>query len=110
MDRLLIAPADRRGSRLGSNLPKALVPVAGAPMLDHLLEMHRSTVDGFVVVVAPDALDAFKLFVNARPDAVELAVQDAPTGMLDAIALAAPIIAGRSPRRVAITWCDQIAL
>jgi bifunctional UDP-N-acetylglucosamine pyrophosphorylase/glucosamine-1-phosphate N-acetyltransferase len=72
--------------------------------------MHRSTVDRFVVVVAPAALDTFRLFVSARRDRVELAVQDAPTGMLDAIVRAAPIVAERSPRRVAITWCDQIAL
>jgi bifunctional UDP-N-acetylglucosamine pyrophosphorylase/glucosamine-1-phosphate N-acetyltransferase len=110
MDRLLIVPAAGRGSRLGSHQPKALVAVAGMPMLDHLLAMHRGTIDSIVLVVAPAALGAFRQFVAARNAPVELAVQDDPTGMLDAIALAAPIVRVRRPRRVAITWCDQIAL
>src|SRR5204863_274382 len=59
MDRLLIVPAAGRGSRLGSRAPKALVPVAGVPMLDHLLTMHQATVDRFIVVVAPEAITAF---------------------------------------------------
>lgn len=110
MDRLLIVPAAGRGSRLGSNLPKALVPVAGMPMLDRLLTMHRGTADRIVAVVAPGALDSFRQFVAARNAPVDLVVQDDPTGMLDAIVLAAPIVRVRRPRRVAITWCDQIAL
>jgi bifunctional N-acetylglucosamine-1-phosphate-uridyltransferase/glucosamine-1-phosphate-acetyltransferase GlmU-like protein len=110
MDRLLIVPAAGRGSRLGSSDPKALVQVAGMPMLDHLLAMHRATVEHVVVVVAPDAVDAFARFVAARDAPVELAVQQSPTGMLDAIALAAPVVAVRRPRRVAVTWCDQIAI
>src|SRR5688572_4197360 len=110
MDRLLIVPAAGRGSRLGSSEPKALVQVAGMPMLDHLLAMHRTTVDRIVVVVAPVAVDAFTRFVAARNAPVDIAIQDAPTGMLDAIVLAAPMVAARRPRRVAITWCDQIAV
>jgi bifunctional UDP-N-acetylglucosamine pyrophosphorylase/glucosamine-1-phosphate N-acetyltransferase len=110
MDRLLIVPAAGRGSRLGSSGPKALVQVAGMPMLDHLLAMHRTTVDRIVVVVAPAAVDAFTRFVAARKAPMDIAVQDSPTGMLDAIAIAAPMVAARRPRRVAITWCDQIAV
>lgn len=110
MDRLLIVPAAGRGSRLGLQVPKALVEVAGLPMLEHLLAMHRATVDRVVVVVAPDAVDVFSRFVAGRQAPVDLAVQDSPTGMLDAIRLAAPIVAGHRPGRVAITWCDQIAL
>jgi bifunctional UDP-N-acetylglucosamine pyrophosphorylase / glucosamine-1-phosphate N-acetyltransferase len=110
MDRLLIVPAGGRGSRLGSSDPKALVQVAGMPMLDHLLAMHRATVEHVVVVVAPAAIDAFARFVAGRRAPVDIAVQESPTGMLDAIVLAAPMVAARRPRRVAITWCDQIAI
>ena len=110
MDRLLIVPAAGRGSRLGSPLPKALVPVAGRPMLDHLLSMHAATVDRVVVVVAPASVDEFRAFIATSPVRIELAVQERPTGMLDAITVAAPLIAAALPDRVAITWCDQIAL
>jgi bifunctional N-acetylglucosamine-1-phosphate-uridyltransferase/glucosamine-1-phosphate-acetyltransferase GlmU-like protein len=110
MDRILIVPAAGRGSRLGAPGPKALVPVAGRPMLDHLLTLHRSTVDRFVVVAAPDALAHFERFIEARSARVDFAVQPEPTGMLDAVVLADTIVRSHRPRRVAVTWCDQIAV
>jgi bifunctional UDP-N-acetylglucosamine pyrophosphorylase/glucosamine-1-phosphate N-acetyltransferase len=114
MDRLLIVPAAGRGSRLGSPLPKALVHVAGRPMLEHLLAIHGSTVDRVIVVVAPAAVDAFTAFVassaNRGQPPIEIAVQENPTGMLDAIVLAAAPVDAARPDRIAVTWCDQIAL
>lgn len=41
---------------------------------------------------------------------IDLVAQEQPTGMLDAILLAAPVVQRWQPRRVWITWCDQIAL
>jgi bifunctional UDP-N-acetylglucosamine pyrophosphorylase / glucosamine-1-phosphate N-acetyltransferase len=110
MDRVLIVPAAGRGSRLGSPLPKALVPVAGRPMLDHLLAIHGSTVERAIVVVAPAAVEAFRGFSATSRIPLDIVVQESPTGMLDAILLAAPVVASLAPRRIAITWCDQIAL
>jgi bifunctional UDP-N-acetylglucosamine pyrophosphorylase/glucosamine-1-phosphate N-acetyltransferase len=110
MSRLLIVPAAGRGSRLGASLPKALVPVAGRPMLDHVLAMHGSMVDHVVIVVAPDARADFAVFAAGRAPSIDLAVQSEPTGMLDAIWTAQPIVARHQPTRVAITWCDQIAI
>ena len=110
MDRLLIVPAAGRGTRLHAAGPKALVPVAGRPMLDHLLHLHRGTVDHVVVVAAPSAVTAFADFAAEHRTAMDIAVQHDPTGMLDAIAAAAPFVASHRPIRVAVTWCDQIAL
>ena len=110
MDRVLIVPAAGRGSRLGMPGPKALAPVAGRAMLDHLLALHGPTIARAIVVVAPPALEQFRAFAVASGVAIELAVQDEPTGMLDAILAAGPAIARSRPNRVAVTWCDQIAL
>lgn len=110
MDRILIVPAAGRGSRLGVDTPKALVTVNGRPMLDHVLKRHGSFVSRVVIVVAPAALDRFAAFVAERDEPIDLVVQPQPTGMLDAIGLARPVVASRRPARVAITWCDQIAL
>jgi molybdopterin-guanine dinucleotide biosynthesis protein A len=110
MDRVLIVAAAGRGSRLGAAGPKALVRVAGQPMLERLLAMHRATVDRVVVVAAPDTLADFERFVAGSGAPVDLAVQAEPTGMLDAVLAARAVVAAWRPRRVAITWCDQIAL
>jgi len=110
MDRILIVPAAGRGSRLGAAGPKALIPVAGQPMLDHLLRQHGPSVDRLVVVVAPAAVDDFTEFAARRNAPIDLAIQQQPTGMLDAILAAEPTIAQYRPRRIAITWCDQIAV
>ena len=110
MDRVLIIAAAGRGSRLGAAGPKALVRVAGQPMLERLLAMHRATVDRVIVVAAPDTLADFELFVAGRDVPVDLAVQHAPTGMLDAVLAARAVVARWRPVRVALTWCDQIAL
>jgi len=110
MDRLLIVPAAGRGSRLGVETPKALVPVAGRPMLDHLLRRHGPFVDRFIVVVAPAAISLFSSFVASRSAPIDLVVQPQPTGMLDAITLADQLVSAHRPKRIAVTWCDQIAL
>lgn len=110
MDRLLIVPAAGRGSRLGVDTPKALVPVAGRPMLEHLLQRHGPYVERFVVVVAPDAVDLFSAFVAQHSAPIDLVVQRRPTGMLDAITIAGSLVAAHRPGRVAVTWCDQIAV
>jgi bifunctional N-acetylglucosamine-1-phosphate-uridyltransferase/glucosamine-1-phosphate-acetyltransferase GlmU-like protein len=110
MNRLLIVPAAGRGSRLGADLPKALVPVAGRPMLDHLIAIHGSTVDRMVLVVAPAAYDAFAVFAAAREFPIDLTVQASPTGMLDAVLAAGPLVTSRQPARVVVTWCDQIGI
>jgi len=110
MDRLLIVPAAGRGSRLGVDTPKALVRVAGRPMLEYLLERHGPFVDRFVIVVAPSAVELFSAFIVGQPAPIDVVVQPRPTGMLDAITLAAPFVAAHRPGRVAVTWCDQVAV
>ena len=110
MERVLIVPAAGRGSRLGVSQPKALVPVAGRPMLEHLLRMHRRFVSRFVLVVSPAGLPQFQRYVDGREEVIDLAVQHEPTGMLDAILASRTHIISHRPDRVLITWCDQIAV
>lgn len=112
MSRLLIIPSAGLGTRLGSPLPKVLVPVAGVPMLDRLLDLYGSVVDRVVVVVNPDAATAVRRHlqqrVNAPPtDCVE---QERPTGMLDAILLGLPAVLRSPSSTVWVTWCDQVGV
>lgn len=110
MERALIVPAGGAGSRLGLGIPKLLVPLDGRAMIEHLVSLYSSSVEGIAVVVHPSALEATRAFMARVPLATELFVQQEPTGMLDAILLARPAIERWRPRRVWITWCDQVAI
>jgi bifunctional N-acetylglucosamine-1-phosphate-uridyltransferase/glucosamine-1-phosphate-acetyltransferase GlmU-like protein len=113
MTRLLIVPAAGLGSRLQAAAPKALVRVAGRPMLDHLLERCRAHVQRAVVVAHPSFAGAIRAHLDATwggafgYDVVE---QPAPTGMLDAILQAGPVVGRQRPDRVWIVWCDQVGI
>ena len=102
MERTLIIPAAGRGSRLQSDIPKVLYPIAGRPMLDHLLELYGVLVDEFVLVVSPDC-EALVRRHCAAYGRISYAIQAEADGMLPAILTAAPVIARQSPGSVWIT-------
>ena len=108
--RTLIVPAAGRGSRLGSERPKLLVPVAGAPMIDRLLDAYRAVVGDVVIVVHPSFEDDVRRHVAGAEVPVRLAVQPEPTGMLDAILLARAALDREARNPVWITWCDQVGV
>ncbi len=112
MARLLIVPAAGMGTRLGTTLPKLLVPVGGVPMIDRVLALYAGVVDHAVVVVSPAALGRVVEHLAGGLSAVttECVVQERPTGMLDAILLGEDIAARRRPSHVWVTWCDQVAV
>ena len=109
MERVLVIPAAGTGSRLGAALPKVLVPVAGRPMLEHLLALYQGVAQRVVLIVAPAALGPVHAALRGRPD-IALVVQETPTGMLDAIMLARGEVEATPAQRVLITWCDQIGI
>lgn len=110
MKRLLIVPAAGRGSRLASAAPKVLTRVAGRPMLDHLERLYRKVVNDTVVIAHPSFSAAVRSRLAAFGWKAQVLEQSEPTGMLDAILLAAPAVLAAKPDRVWITWCDQIAM
>jgi len=113
MTRTLIIPAAGAGTRLGSPLPKLLVPVAGQPMIDRLLALYAPFVERVVVVVAPSAAQQVRQHFGggaAEAGRITLVVQAEPTGMLDAILLARPEVLHSRAEAVWITWCDQVAV
>jgi bifunctional UDP-N-acetylglucosamine pyrophosphorylase/glucosamine-1-phosphate N-acetyltransferase len=106
-----IIPAAGRGSRLGLEGPKLLVPVTEEETVWSLLRRKLSgLVDGVHVVISPAHLEA----VRAATAALEaddglpttLAVQERPTGMGDAV------FCGwshwRDTRAVLVVWGDQV--
>jgi bifunctional N-acetylglucosamine-1-phosphate-uridyltransferase/glucosamine-1-phosphate-acetyltransferase GlmU-like protein len=95
---------------LGSTLPKVLTPVAGRPMLEHLLDLYSNVVDRSIVVVKPGVEEAVSARGLARGVALETAVQASPTGMLDAILAPIGRVRALAPKWIWITWCDQVAV
>jgi bifunctional N-acetylglucosamine-1-phosphate-uridyltransferase/glucosamine-1-phosphate-acetyltransferase GlmU-like protein len=110
MERLLIIPAAGLGSRLGAHTPKLLTLVNGKPMLDHLLLLYAAVVDRVVLVVNPSARNTVLGALEGRGTRTDVLVQEQPTGMLDAILLARGAVEAARPRRVWITWCDQVTI
>ena len=110
MRRVLVVPAAGTGSRLRADVPKLLVPVNGRTLIARLLDLYADAAERAIVVVSPTAVTAVQAALAAPPLPVDLVVQPRPTGMLDAILLAAPAVAALQPGRVLITWCDQVAI
>jgi 2-C-methyl-D-erythritol 4-phosphate cytidylyltransferase len=63
-----IVAAAGRGQRLGGHMPKALVDVAGTPLVVHAVSRLRSAGCDVVIVAAPP--DAVNEFAAVLPDAV----------------------------------------
>ncbi len=109
--RVLIVPAAGSGSRLKTDLPKFLVPIAGRTMLEWLLALYRPYVSRVVLVVSPAFVDRARgLLAETTDVSAEVAVQARPTGMLDAVMLGQPDAHSGALEEVWITWCDQVAI
>jgi bifunctional UDP-N-acetylglucosamine pyrophosphorylase / glucosamine-1-phosphate N-acetyltransferase len=107
--RVLVVPAAGLGTRLHSPLPKLLVPVGGIPMIDRLLQLYSGRISRAIVITNPAARVAVEEHVKQHSE-VDVAVQEKPTGMLDAIVIGAAAIPPDSADSVWITWCDQVGV
>jgi bifunctional UDP-N-acetylglucosamine pyrophosphorylase / glucosamine-1-phosphate N-acetyltransferase len=110
MNRVMIVPAAGRGSRLGSPLPKLLVPVNGRPMIEYILDRYAPVVSQFVLVVSPAAEAQVLEYCRQRVEGIDVVRQESPTGMLDAILVPCERVRTMHPDQVWVTWCDQVAV
>jgi HAD superfamily hydrolase (TIGR01509 family) len=103
-----VIPAAGRGSRLEFSRPKILYPLAGRLILDWLIDYLISYFASLIFVLSPDGVREVVAELERRvPGRFEVVIQETPTGMGDAVALALPHV--RTPR-VGIVWGDQAAL
>ncbi len=89
----LIVLAAGLGSRMNSDLPKVLHPLAGVPMLHHALAAGRALEPSRVVVVTGHGAEAVAKAATAFDDAVDCVLQDPQLGTAHAVAQAAPLLA-----------------
>lgn len=87
----LVVLAAGAGTRMKSSIPKPLHPVAGMPMLWHVLAAGSAVEPVSRVVVLSPAIARDPAWLAAGFD-VTTAIQDPPLGTADAVASALPVI------------------
>lgn len=98
------------GSRLGSALPKVLVPLLGRPMIDWIVELYGPWVTGTIIVANPASVHQVRNYMDSRGLPAVMVVQERPTGMLDALLLASAAVDASTAARVWVSWCDQVGV
>lgn len=94
MPNSLIVLAAGRGTRMNSDLPKVLHPLAGAPLLAHALRSGAALAPENIVVVTGHGAEAVEAAAQAwEPDAKAVR-QTEQLGTAHAVAQAAPLLAG----------------
>ena len=88
----LIVLAAGLGTRMNSELPKVLHPLAGVPMLHHALAAGQTLEPSRVVVVTGHGADQVANAARAFDEAAETVVQDPQLGTAHAVAQAAPLL------------------
>jgi bifunctional UDP-N-acetylglucosamine pyrophosphorylase/glucosamine-1-phosphate N-acetyltransferase len=102
----IIILAAGKGTRMGSELPKVLVPVQGKPMIHYLMEaVMASAVDSRpVVVVAPWNKDVISESLNSYD--LDYAIQDQQLGTGHAVACARSFV-GDEYDNILVLYGDQ---
>lgn len=104
-----VIPAAGRGSRLGRDGPKLLVPVSDHDTIWAVLRKKlRSAVDHIHVVLSPAGVDAFEEAMKHDPDwaMVSVSVQPQPIGMGDAIFRGHHVWS--QAKVILVVWGDQV--
>ncbi len=94
MSTALIVLAAGKGTRMKSDLPKVLHPIAGAPMLIHALRAGEALEPSRIVVVAGHGADLVGAAAEQYNEATESVVQSEQLGTAHAVAQAAPVLKG----------------
>lgn len=103
-----VIPAAGRGTRLGFSRPKILYPLGGRLILDWLLDFLVPNCASLVFVLSPEGAGEVTAALEQRiAGRFAVVIQDTPTGMGDAVALALPQV---KTRHAAVVWGDQVAL
>lgn len=103
-----LIPAAGRGSRLGFDHPKILFPVAGATILEWLVDLLQPLCERFVLVLSPSGTASVEAAASRLlPGRCAIAPQPEPRGMADAIHCGLPHV---ETRHTLIVWGDQVAL
>ncbi len=82
------------GTRMNSEMPKVLHPIAGAPMLIHAMKAGAALTPEKTVIVAGHGADQVEAAAKAWDDTVEIVLQSEQLGTGHAVAQAKPALEG----------------
>ena len=110
---LAVVLAAGRGKRLRpltDNRSKPMLPIAGKPLIERVLEMlEREGVERFIVVVHPDDRPLCEhLSYSARASRIRFATQEQRMGMAHALERAAPLILEDGASEFVLASCDNL--
>ena len=94
MNTALVILAAGMGTRMNSDLPKVLHPLAGAPLLVHAMKAGFALDASACVVVTGHGAEAVAAAARDWDDTAQCVVQDPQLGTAHAVAQAAPALAG----------------
>lgn len=94
MGTALIILAAGQGTRMKSDLPKVLHPVAGVPLLIHAMAVGRVLNPDHMIVVTGHGAEDVARTATAYDETVRIARQDRQLGTAHAVAQAAPLLDG----------------
>src|SRR5476649_2530695 len=93
-DTHVVVLAAGQGTRMKSRLPKVLHPVAGRPMVEHVLKTADSLAPATVTLVVGHGADAVRKQLNSRPG-LQFALQEPQQGTAHALQQAEEHLGGR---------------
>ena len=90
---LTVVLAAGKGTRMKSALPKVLHPIAGLPMVCHVLRAARAAGSERTALVVGPGMDRVAQEASGETDALEVFVQDQQLGTAHAVLAARPLLA-----------------
>lgn len=94
MDIALVILAAGKGTRMNSDLPKVLHPIAHAPMLAHAMAAGAALDPVRTVIVAGHGAEAVAAFVADEDETAQVVIQEEQLGTGHAVAQARPALEG----------------
>ena len=94
MNIALVILAAGQGTRMNSELPKVLHPIAGAPMLVHAMQAGASVCPETIVIVAGHGADQVTKLAQQQDETAQIALQTEQLGTAHAVAQARPALDG----------------
>src|SRR5688572_26242282 len=95
-DTHVVILAAGQGTRMKSQLPKVLHPIAGRAMVEHVLRTAEAVSPATITLIVGHRADIVRERLASGPSSLQFAVQEPQLGTAHALQQAEPVLAGRT--------------